>query len=773
MRPYLFILFLLPCLAVSAEITPPDDPIYATIPDEEYLQEVGSQIVTDQPVVSIAAHDGQVFAIVGTSLQRVVDDVLRPVDVQPAQWQRLYAVGNAVWGVTADGVYRLTDADAGKPQAVRVFEAPMVDLCLHNGAVHGATRDDVYRFDGERFVNIKPDSGWLTTNTTMIMEDGTQILADPIRIGPISGLASYAGTLYLLSPRGPKLLDGDVFVESPVDWGEMPSKRVRDIYARGSQLWMATDRGVAVLRGAALTTLDGTAGLPQIDTRCLASGFNRDLWIGTSRGVIRRTGDDYHYFRGRLWLPGDDVAQIAVDEQTVYVATNRGIGILRYEPFTLRKKAAYFERDLKARGHQRLGFIHKLYWSTPENDWVREISDNDGGHTAHYLAAMCFKYAVTGDESARQEAIDAMEAMLWLETITGSEGFFARAIWAEGYDPGHRSERGSGGLPADWQRAEEDPWFWKGDTSSDEVNSHFYAASLFHDLVAKGEQKQRAAEHLARISRHIMDHGWTLQDVDGEPTRWGRWDPEYLLRPYGFEAVGLNGMEAQTYMWTALKLTGNQRFREGLEQLLAWRYHEYTVREKLTFPPESVVTWDDELAFRCFLPLLSYCDDPVLRSIYLRALERHWEVLRMQKIPYFNFLYGGVTGNDCEAAEAAEHLRAWSLDTTSHTFINSDRADLEPEPGYTPYAGGSRAVSPRNQASMWGSRSAIAYDGGGGGRVITPAVGWLEDYWMGRYYGQIAAPADEDLASSLSDDYEPPAGAAPYQGPPRPEGLLP
>ena len=239
-----------------------------------------------------------------------------------------------------------------------------------------------------------------------------------------------------------------------------------------------------------------------------------------------------------------------------------------------------------------------------------------------------------------------------------------------------------------------------------------------------------------------------LRDVDGQPTRWGRWDPEYLLRPYGFESRGLNGMEAQTYMWTALNLSGDPVFRKGLDQLLAWRYETYTVRQKLTFPPESVVPWDDELAFRCFHPLITYCDDPRLRSIYLRALERHWEVMRMQKIPFFNFSYGGLTGNDCEAEQAVQHLREWSLDTVSHSYRNSHRADLATEPGYTPYMGGTRAISPREQSCSWGSRPAIEYDGGSGGRTITPPVGWLEDYWMGRFYGMIASAGKRRFAAS-------------------------
>ena len=35
------------------------------------------------------------------------------------------------------------------------------------------------------------------------------------------------------------------------------------------------------------------------------------------------------------------------------------------------------------------------------NQWILEVCNNDGGHTATYLAAMSFKYAVTGDIIAR------------------------------------------------------------------------------------------------------------------------------------------------------------------------------------------------------------------------------------------------------------------------------------------------------------------------------------------------------------------------------------
>ena len=43
---------------------------------------------------------------------------------------------------------------------------------------------------------------------------------------------------------------------------------------------------------------------------------------------------------------------------------------------------------------------------------------------------MCYKYVVTGDESARKEAVESFKAMLWLQQVTRVDGFVARSIWS-------------------------------------------------------------------------------------------------------------------------------------------------------------------------------------------------------------------------------------------------------------------------------------------------------------------------------------------------------
>ena len=581
-------------------------------------------------------------------------------------------------------------------------------------------------------------------------------------------IASYNGTLHILKPGQLVQFDGKTVDQDFIDWGRLPSTNTRDLLSFGSRLFISTNRGLAVLRGAALSTIQGKDGLPVENTTCLAQGFDQDIWIGTQRGAVRMLPDGWHYFGADHWLPNNKVNDIAVGNHSVYIATDGGIGIIRYEPFTLLKKAAYYERHLNEWGHKRLGFIHTLYKKGDE--WIREISDNDGGHTATYLAAMCYKYAVTGDETAKVEAEESFKAMIWLERITPIDGFIARSIWSTTADKDERSKEGSGGLPAKWYPTPDGKWFWKGDTSSDEVIAHFYAVSLFYDLVAEGREKELAKEHLTRIASYILKNGWMLLDMDGKPTRWGRWNPEYLLRPYGYNDRGLNGLEALTFMQTAYSMTDDKKFELGYQQLVDWGYLKNTIRQKNIFPPATLAPWDDNLAFESYATILRYTKDPKLRSVYLRSLGRTWEVKRMEHMPWYNFVYGASTGNDCEVDQAVKNLRAWTLDCIEYNFNNSHRDDLFVEPGYTSYEGGIKAISPRESCVMRGSREATVLDGGSGGRMVMEPTGFLRDYWMARYYGFILPPSTTDPElTTVKPRKGQHFGADPYNGPGRPE----
>ena len=722
----------------------PDAHLWRPVADDVYLQEVGSQIRTSEPVRSIAVYNGVVYAGFDSGLKCLKEGQLVDASGPTGAIRRLESIQGTLYAAGAEGLHRYDGA-----QWTRLAEGSFSDACEHLGGVYAAGSDAICRVTES---GIEPAS-----------KQSNQ---------PILAITSYSGTLYAVHSRGVSLVDpsreNEFDAENVRDWGEPFWTQTRDLLAQGSRLYIATDRGLGVLRGMALTAMRGPQGLPCEDTVCLAPGFDGDLWIGTTWGAVRAVDGEYHYFAGERWLPNDRVNAIACGERSVYIATDGGIAVIDYEPYTLQKKAAYYERHLEEWGQKRLGFTHKLEWNSGLNEWVREVSDNDVGWSTHYLTAMCFKFAVTGDKHARDEAVDFFNSVKWSEEITGIPGFPARSVWAVG-EKGHQAQHGSGGLPAEWHETPDGVWQWKGDTSSDETDAHFYAVPIFHDLVATGRDKDRAKEHLRRVAAHIYENGWVLRDVDGQPTRWARWDPEYLQGPKGYYARGLNGLEVLAYMQTASTLTGDPRFAKALDELYAMGYHQNVLRQKLTFSPGFIFHSDDRLAFYAYHPVLMYTTDPTMRSIYLRSFERSWEVERIEHIPWFNFIYGGLTGNDCEADEAVRHLREWPLDLIDYSYQHSQRADLHTPDGYVAYSGGTRPISPREKGPCRWVDNQLSLEGGSGGQAVVDPAGWLDAYWMGRYYGMIEAPTVKDKSlTTVKRDRGLHLGAESYQGPPRP-----
>jgi hypothetical protein len=731
--------------------------------DDVYLQESAEKVKTEHPVQSVAMFENRCYALINQRICLLDGNKLNQLSNSPSGVNRILNEGNLLWAMADDGIYLLSGNNWKK-----IDSQKFVDLCVHLGAVYGATNEEIFRFDKDKFVSIKPEGGYYSSDITMVMEDGSQIHDEPVRLGPINRIKSYSGTLYLLRPGEVVLFDGKAVNGDFIDWGSLPSKHTTDMLSVGSRLFIGTDRGLGVLRGAAMTSLRGSDGLPVEQTTCLKKGFDDDLWIGTTRGAVRMTSNNWQYFGADHWLPGNTVSDIAVGDNVVYIATDAGLGIIHYEPFTLLKKAAYYERHLDEWGHKRLGFIHSLYMKNGE--WVREVSDNDGGHTAPYLVAMCYKYAVTKDKTARSEAVEAFKAMLWLNRVTPVEGFIARSIWSTTADKDERSRQGSGGLPARWYPTKDGKWFWKGDTSSDEITAHFYAMSIFYDLVAEGKEKDLAREHLRRMASYIIDCGWTMHDLDGKPTRWARWNPEYLLRPYGYSDRGINGLESLAYMEAAIAATGETKFKKGYQQLINWGYPANTLRQKNVFPPADIAPWDDDLAFQSYFTLLRYASDPSLRSIYLRSLERTWEVKRGEHLPWFNFSYGVLTGNDCDLEKTVSAMREWVLDCVNYSYSNSHRDDLFIEHGYSSYEGGVKVLSPRETSVDHDNRRVTELDGNRAGQSVTAPADFVRDYWMGRYYGLIEAPATTDPGLiSVKKRPGQKFGAEPYNGPARPE----
>ncbi len=720
------------------------------MPDAVYLQETGVQVESAEPIRSLAVWKDSAWAATARGVFRLDGNELVADPGISLPVDRLVPAAGSLWAITSKGLYRRNEAGWSS-----VGDLHVSDVAEFRGELVAAADRRLWHVERDRLVPL---------NTAVARFD-------------LLRLVPHQESLYVLGPGRMTVFAFGRFggrdaydfpADESWDWGSLPSPNTRDALSLGHRLVVATDRGLGELRGMSMMSIRGDQGLPVEDVTCLARGFTNDLWIGTPRGVVRQVDTRFDYFAGRRWLPDERVHALAILGRRVIAATDRGLGIIDFVPFTLARKAAYYEQHLDAWGQKRLGLVHKLEWDDGLKRFVREAGDNDGGYSGYYLAAETYRWAVTRDPEARREATNTFHALCWLESMTGIPGFPARSVWAKG-EVGHKSSGGSGGYPAEWHDTADGKFEWKGDTSSDELCSHFYAVALFLELAAEGDEVAKAKRHLSRIASHLIDHGWQLVDFDGKPTRWGRWDPGYFLTDEGRYDRGLQAVELLSMIKTAAVLTGDPKFQAAYQRLIELGYPAYTLRWRNTFPPDSILHFLDELAFWSFANLLRYESDPELRALYRRAYERGQEVVRLEFNPWFNFLYAALTGGEAELDAGVRHLREWPLDLRIWSYQNSHRADLRTPAGYTAPKGGVRGWSPRETEPLRWDHWTMQADGGTGGRDVVEPASWLLAYWMGRSHGFISPPATPDpVLVSVKAGEVPTGGASPYAGPPRP-----
>lgn len=497
---------------------------------------------------------------------------------------------------------------------------------------------------------------------------------------------------------------------------------------------VATDKGLNLSNGTrGWHAFTGAEGLPILDLTRVAVAADGTVWLGSDRGLMRWHGGHWSYLASKRWLPDDRVTAIApAADGAVWVGTPKGLAHLFHRKITLAEKAAILQRDLESRAG-RHGYVTVKQLRAPgELDGAtQEISDNDGLWTALYIASQTFRYAVTKSPEAKAQAAQSMKALLRLESITGISGFPARAI-CNVNEPQFtgRSLRSD----SEWHESTvEKDWYWKGETSSDELDGHYLGWYLFYELAANDEEKRQVRATCKRVTDHILDHGYYLVDQDGKPTTWGVWAPEKLNDdPKWWADRGLNSLEMLSHLKVAMHIVEEPRYERAYHELI--QKHHYAINTLLAKIPGGV-SHDDQLLFLSYYPLLQLERDPALRALYTVSLKRTWDSERVEANPLWNFIYGASTGQLCEVESAVESLREMPLDFIIWRNHNSHRSDLVFDP-VLERQGIKRLLRPL----PWTERTIHKWDKnpfeldagsdlGEGDQTI-----WLLPYWMGRFH---------------------------------------
>ena len=476
------------------------------------------------------------------------------------------------------------------------------------------------------------------------------------------------------------------------------------------------------------------AVLKQSGAKTRAAASDGAEWYGTTHGVIRvdpqaPPPDRSQYFAGRRYLPDDDVQRLAADRAAgMWVRTKTGVSHIEMRPMTMAVKAALFEERIHRR-HDRHGLVAPSILRVPGDISTNQMrdDDNDGLWTSMYAAAECFRYAVTRSPEALANATRSTRAVLFLEEVAGKRGFPARSYIRKG------EPMPTGGQ---WHWTQDGQYYWKGDTSSDEIVGHFFLYSVATDLLPDEVLKKLIAETAARIIDHIITHGYNLVDVTGKPTTWGRWSRSYFRREPGDSA--LNSIELLSFLKTAAHITGNIKYANEYTKVAlglgyakrATRYLE--LRQEINYS-------DEELAMLSFYNLFRYeTNTHLLNDYYRPALNQWWRNMAREENPLWTLIYATAQPNaPVDLASAVQTLYRMPVDTIDWTVINSNRAGLVLDTAADRFQRrqAMTLLPPDERPVMKWNANPFDVDGGAGGRAEDDGAAFLLPYWMGRYLG--------------------------------------
>ncbi len=524
-----------------------------------------------------------------------------------------------------------------------------------------------------------------------------------------------------------------------------------------NEIVVGTRNGVITLVGNSLTQSEINQKLPWTEITSVEN-INEELWFGSTKGAFKlREDGKYDYYASKRWLVDDEVVAIAEGpNKSILITTKTGLSQINFVSMTLAEKAAYFQKIQRLR-HIRYGLTANLELKIPGDltSGYYHDTDNDGLWTSMYLAGELYRYAVTKDEDAKQNAYEAFEAMERLTAITPMHGFPARSFERDGYEVGLHANGFSGEWYKKhvaengriWRLTDDEKWRWKSTTSSDETCGHFYVHALFAELAPDQEWKDRAIHQIKIQMDHIMDNNWYLVDWNGEPTAWGKWNPKYVNSfPINVGDRRLNSTLILSFLQTTYHFTKDEKYKKAALKLIKrYGYDENANRPATTIGfvegQDLSDRWnhsDDEMYFLTIPSFVNYSFTEEQRKNHFEAVKSHWDIERSEKNPLWNYLFALTGGENIDSEESAWNLREFPMDLIDWKIDNSHRKDLtkiEPNFRSQTYS----EVLPGDERVLHKHNGAYRNNGGNATQEYAPYI-YLLPYWAGRYAEAISAP---------------------------------
>ncbi len=489
------------------------------------------------------------------------------------------------------------------------------------------------------------------------------------------------------------------------------------------------------------------------------------LWFGSANGAFRLNKDGkFSYFAGERWLPGNQVISIQKGpDNSVLILTNKGLGQIFAKDMTLEDKAVFYEKQVRQK-NIRYGLncsSVKLTESYSSGETANQPSDNLW--TGMYLASQLFRYKVTGTAEALENARESFDAMERLYTVTGIKGLFARSFERDfkvenSKAVGWQEKELLSGSPATlWLPAADHPnWTWRSTASSDQTVGQIFGLTTVLELSDDSIMKQRALTMLDNLMSYIVDNNLYIIDVDGEPTLWGKWNPDYVNHfPKNVGDRKICSSNIIAMLQTAYHFTKKEKFKDKAFELMnKFGYFDNLMRpmEEIGKAEDGADLWskslseewnhsDDEMYFLAYWGLYPYAFNDTLKSDFEKTIKDHWNMERPEQNALWNFTYAMTGAKEFDLEQSIGFLKNYPMDLRNWAVQNSQRKDIERIPenfrGQT-----TKELLPLGELPLYRHNGQIfnLNSDGDGKALISAGDVWLLPYWMGRYLGVISAP---------------------------------
>ncbi len=439
----------------------------------------------------------------------------------------------------------------------------------------------------------------------------------------------------------------------------------------------------------------------------------------------------------------------------------------------LQKRA--YDHDLWANTYHfnPYGSVGYVYFETPSSYEIHHYSFGDSTiWTGTYLAAEAFRYAVTGQAEAKENAIRTIGALDAHLKITQVPGYIARVAapdvppYNTAYTGHSRYVQGAG----EWEGS-----FWINNTSRDQYTGWFFGMATAYDLIDDQAARELIRQDVKIVIDELRADGYWIIGENNLPTDAG---PHALkTQRLTWHLIAAHILDDPDYWNLYIQLFEEYKGSLRLDNF-SWlnKYMEY---------------YGFNLAHENFFSLLRLERDPERRGFYMdlfyKSIRRH---VHYTHNVFFDVIYlsqceraGGCVDFDDHLADVQNQLfdfqdppvrdvpktiPAWPLDPLSvflSDFVDQynlrwlfdiDYQTLDPHP----------VLYRCPRSFMWQKSPYNITCPGGDGTEVYPGIDYIIPYWMGRYFSFIQPgnenevfwppdnvyPDDDDDDDSADDD---------------------